>query len=558
MRERLRSFFVGLLLLITVSTSQAYDQDTHFYETYMLARYAGIGHEVAAQLAVFSQWIDESGFTSATFPTLIIGGRMRRLFHFPAPLISYSDTDANVITHGLKLKIAGMVEKDNLFSRELLREGLQKRNLLMIGAGIHTRQDSFGHSGTPWTIGHTSLWHHPDRPFWDVEKHDEMTTSLFVDMVNIRDYLPEAALDKSFVDVAGDTPHYLLSAEELQKRYIKNPQLRRTIENDIFGDPRYTRKAIAFIFQIAQKNGLFTHAEKIAKLVTDDTLYVHGRDVRTILKTIVMKLFAIPAEQRSSVFNMERMYEALLFDIPREHREGIGTERIINTVVHRMTEGTIPMRLDKENHILLERDGDLRNWEMRFRLDDWRQTIFQLTGRKIRYSNEKIKTRINRWLKKTSIRDDGLDDHELITPTVWERFVWMYRLASYGSFFNNVRAQGSADNFLMTDPLNFADLVGKWANALGITVDEFELVTETKLADLQKHYEAAAKQAARNAQVQAAFDGEDVADLAEVESPVIKASVPRENPADLAVRERNVACTAFFLYYDALHQLGSD
>lgn len=45
---------LGLFLILTSFSAQAYDKDTHFYGTYSMARFAGIKHEVALKIATGS------------------------------------------------------------------------------------------------------------------------------------------------------------------------------------------------------------------------------------------------------------------------------------------------------------------------------------------------------------------------------------------------------------------------------------------------------------------------------------------------------------------------
>src|SRR3954468_19695100 len=80
----LKSATVRLLSLValiaaTTSTARAYDIDVHFYQTYSMARYAGLKHEAAALIAASAQWADETQVIASPF----IDPKMRRLFHFP-------------------------------------------------------------------------------------------------------------------------------------------------------------------------------------------------------------------------------------------------------------------------------------------------------------------------------------------------------------------------------------------------------------------------------------------------------------------------------------------
>ena len=69
--------------ILPADKAEAYNVDVHFYEMYLMARYSGIGHDASLQLATFNQWIDVSLMTMPINPVPFMGGRIRRLFHFP-------------------------------------------------------------------------------------------------------------------------------------------------------------------------------------------------------------------------------------------------------------------------------------------------------------------------------------------------------------------------------------------------------------------------------------------------------------------------------------------
>src|SRR3954468_9852271 len=71
-------FLVGLIAALS-SVARAYDIDVHFYQTYSMARYAGLKHEAAALIATAAQWPDETMVVASPFYEF----KSRRLFHFP-------------------------------------------------------------------------------------------------------------------------------------------------------------------------------------------------------------------------------------------------------------------------------------------------------------------------------------------------------------------------------------------------------------------------------------------------------------------------------------------
>ena len=67
-RARLAALFTATAVLagLLPSAAKAYDEDTHFYGTYAMARYAGINHEVASRIATTAEWMDESNLSDTT------------------------------------------------------------------------------------------------------------------------------------------------------------------------------------------------------------------------------------------------------------------------------------------------------------------------------------------------------------------------------------------------------------------------------------------------------------------------------------------------------------
>ncbi len=90
---------LSLLVLLSVQQSWAYDEDVHFYGTYAMARYSGIGHETALTLAIANQWTDESKLTGP-IPTSFLNlrqnwfaARRLRLFHFAVSFLDFESSN---------------------------------------------------------------------------------------------------------------------------------------------------------------------------------------------------------------------------------------------------------------------------------------------------------------------------------------------------------------------------------------------------------------------------------------------------------------------------------
>ena len=77
----LTALLISVSALVVTPQAKAYDEDTHFYATYAMARYSGIRHEVAAQIALSAQWMDGSYISDPTSLIFmpITGIKTRRL-----------------------------------------------------------------------------------------------------------------------------------------------------------------------------------------------------------------------------------------------------------------------------------------------------------------------------------------------------------------------------------------------------------------------------------------------------------------------------------------------
>lgn len=420
--------------------AQAYDIDTHFYETYMLARYAGIGHEVASQLANFNQWIDVSLWTSPMFPTMIIGGRMRRLYHFPDEFVTYNASQIETgATHGMKLAPLQLVDENDPFGRELLLEGMKKGNFLLVGAGLHVHMDSFGHAGYSFVSGHGEGGHWPDRPWANIERHERMVSALMEDLVAIRKLLPEAALDHEFRDremAQQDLrSHSRLSAAELASRYNQNPTIQEVVKRDIFEDPRYTREAVATVVETAIAKGLVKEPDRLRVVSADSALYVVGTNAQSIIKTIIERYVYSDGGSVEARIDVAMVHKKLVPGLPL-HRisiDEIGRVYFVTQVIDKLTEGLIPRVPTKDGWVAFEVDKDLRAQEIRMRLGDWREAIETVTGQRIRFESKTMFKQLQTFIAKMkgAPMDDFLKSFELITPTKTQRMKWIWSIVRY-------------------------------------------------------------------------------------------------------------------------------
>src|SRR6185312_14741340 len=181
---------LALSLTFLAPWAHAYDEDTHFYGTYSMARFAGIDQSVALKIALSAQWMDECFLSDPTSMILLPldGVKKRRLLHFPSIRLANKfatgtqDESFGFSYYGVYKKIGDLLMRtynldatrviwhsttvpNDPFASGLMREALREGNLMKAGASIHTLEDSYAHAGTSAEVGHTAFWHWPDRPF---------------------------------------------------------------------------------------------------------------------------------------------------------------------------------------------------------------------------------------------------------------------------------------------------------------------------------------------------------------------------------------------------------
>jgi hypothetical protein len=264
------------------TAANAYETDTHFYATYAMARYAGIQHETASVIASSAQWPDETEILgSPMVPDVIIGTKMRRLFHFPCDPYSpekganslsnllggASSNFLEFMTHLMSADLQKRVEAwvrgvnglcetfpVHPMAYNMLDEGLERGNLIEAATAIHTIEDSFAHAGTYSNIGHAVFGHHPDRgPNFPV-KYRTMVRAVMVALVAIRANLPDSQIDHNFRDpgYALNKANADMTIDELTDGYKNNEYVKNTYLKDPYKDPEYVKFAIEFFIKLAQ------------------------------------------------------------------------------------------------------------------------------------------------------------------------------------------------------------------------------------------------------------------------------------------------------------------
>lgn len=376
-------------LTLLASSAQAYDSDTHLRMTYAAARHAGINHEVSLMLAMADQWIDVSALTTP-MGSLMIGTRLRRLFHFPTSRSmridnrdSHGRLDFNTVTKAVRMDPMGA---------ELLSEGMKTGNLLMVGAGLHTLQDTFGHEGWLAEVGHASGGHEPDRPWRNWDKYKEMNLNIFRAMISIRKLLPPEALDMETPKKTGawSAKIDINSAESLTQDFLDH--VSKIANNNIFADPRYTVPAVDFLLKNLQEMKFFK-AEIDTKSLVDASLHDGSMDIHLIFKEVVKKAYAMEL-QGIEVFDRKVLFSDILrgygldsnskdvFQTISTWPEDIRTT-VLNRIVSKVLDAHVPDTIGKSslgtsNHFVWEPSGELRNLEMKLRMNDWRELTVKM------------------------------------------------------------------------------------------------------------------------------------------------------------------------------------
>lgn len=173
------------LLLTLAPAAHAYDDDTHYWLTYYLARKVGYTREQADRIAAADLSVDYSPQTNPLFPHTIHPSHVRADLHaFPSTkAVKKCRSEARKSNPALKLK-----ENKRQLEEAVNRcvEPLQKKeqgelweaaiNSGNPGVFLHFYQDLFSHRGFTSRIGHYRAGHLPDFLASDPERAHRMAT----------------------------------------------------------------------------------------------------------------------------------------------------------------------------------------------------------------------------------------------------------------------------------------------------------------------------------------------------------------------------------------------
>ncbi|RYZ76320.1 MAG: hypothetical protein EOP05_05380 [Proteobacteria bacterium] len=416
------SALVTLLSLMGFSpNAHAYDEDTHFYGTYAMARYAGIRHEVATQIALSAQWMDESYISDPTSMIFlpITGIKKRRLLHFPSSRIVGSlASDTQMKMMGLnemtdvQKQIAEEIAKrfdvdnkltsltfmtetmeDHPFASELLMEGLKRGNLMMASAAIHTIEDSYAHAGTPAEMGHAAFWHWPDRPFSSPEKYNRMEHGVFGALVAIRTMLPAEAIDceLSLAPIPSQVPNCQMDAKLLADNYAATSAVTEVISTDILKDPEYVAVAINDILVRGVKAKYLNLNTSQIRTIIASLPKTSERDAYDSLELLMRNLVKKEINSGPGIVNMKY----ILADMGRlrpnasdreviNYAKSFGTNDLLRRLSEELLLWKVPAPLSDTHRMEVEDDkSPIRAKEMELRIRNMQKLIVNLFNQKI-------------------------------------------------------------------------------------------------------------------------------------------------------------------------------
>ncbi len=425
--------FVVTGALLSAQPAKAYDEDTHFYGTYAMARHAGIRHEAAVKIALSAQWMDESFISDPTSMIFmpVTGVKKRRLLHFPSARKSTANSETERQIFGMndlgefatealqtiaewagfkgkldEINVFTTTESDDPFASQMLFEGMQEGNLMKAATGLHTLEDSFAHEGTPAGAGHAMWWHWPDRPFASKDKYTRMVRTVMGALVGIRTLLPRELLDCDLK--SNGSPNCENDANRLAESYL--PLIMPVISHDVTRDPAYIKIALKEFFERAKAQNYFSGSQADMEKIVDE---LHLESARTTSYDAVAQVFknTLDKEDRGEAhaFNLKKILDDMgrlksasatkvLEYVDQYGSDGVAdwkTEarlRFAKVVAKEMLAWHVPVDLDDSHRMEFEEDKDeVRKFEMELRVKNMQAFIEQQHGVKLRFIENNTK-----------------------------------------------------------------------------------------------------------------------------------------------------------------------
>ena len=479
-------------LFSSVQTARAYDVDTHFYAMYAMARYSGIGHETASLLALYTQWMDESPVTDPVPSNAFLGAikaqegaYKRRLLHFPSDRVADEFTAASMKFNGLNLFTETI--PDHPFTGELFMEGAREGFLMKAAASLHVLVDSYAHAGTGALAGHAAFWHHPDRPFNDMELYKLMCRSVFRMVTAIRFLIPREALDKDLRSLPGGQFNYEADAQTLADSYLSLPEMMGAVSRNILTSVEYKRAAVQFFLNYGIRAKYLYPTVNVAYWM-EQVRYDDDRYPEDLLTEIAQKLAVLDLQnivaakgtKKAPVLYINRV-EALrvhgydptdkYFEIFIQNPEV--RNKMIQTIVHQVMTGHIARRLTPFHKIDKEEDETepMRKLEMDLRVGAIKKAIASLFGIKIHfvardgvrlepYSSFALESIYNRWKLSQQckdLNDPGKRAHEfalagadavMVTVPCDHQLVWDDMMVDYLGIFPHLNTYVAFDSVM--------------------------------------------------------------------------------------------------------------
>lgn len=431
----MKFFKTALASLLAMSTfaalpeAKAYDEDTHFYGTYAMARYAGIRHEVAVKIALSAQWMDESYISDPTSMIIlpVTGVKKRRLLHFPSSrvvgaidavaqrkVVGFDDLgdfqkkliDKVVEVTNYQGQLTGLnfmteTTEDHPFASELLMQGLKQGDLMMASASLHTLEDSFAHAGTPAEQGHASFWHWPDRPFASVDKYFRMVRATFSALVAIRSQLPPEALDCGLhlAALPSSVPNCQVDAETLSMNYSQTSAVRYAVSANTLKDPEYVATAVRDFMNRAVKANYAklsdTQIDAIIKALHLDGTQDSYQAVETVIKSMVQRQISGKSQPLNVAFILSDMgrlkkdaSNGEIMDYIDSYGLGVnalanadseGIRNLVHAMAHELLKWQVPAPLTDSHRMEVEDDSSpIRAKEVEIRIANMRRLIRDL------------------------------------------------------------------------------------------------------------------------------------------------------------------------------------
>ncbi len=567
------------------TVAQAYDEDTHFYATYSMARFSGITHEVAVKLALGAQWMDESYLSDPTSMIVlpITGIRKRRLLHFPSSravgefasvqqqAFGLADKMHNPIVEkivdeirnrtGIKVDPANLsflsnTEPEHPLATALLTQGLKEGNLMKCAASLHTLEDSFAHAGTPAEEGHMKFWHWPDRPFDAVDKYFEMTEAVFSAMVAIRSQLPIQALDCSLtIGINGATngvPNCKRDAEELQAAYTSLKIVQHVVRYNPLEDRRYIETTMNLIFEESAKLGILKITKPAFFQLVNKAVQSGRKGSYAVLQAVLEAMLEMEAaDPTHKVLDLKRLLVATgkVVESPaisewdyaqaeikdRDKKAGRSlyssfAERLANDLL----QWQVPLPLSLTHRVELEVDGGpVREKEMELRIGRIRAMINSLYGINLKMipNNTKDEAGFKKEIDGDPSAEPTIPKSSVVTYATFNlREKKRFNQIIFAYLFPSLNDSDVKTIIDLTKRLDVVDkLVGEYLNKRSeiTNSDSFGVVKLAKLALLDRNY----LEKARGAIADKASISEFVDALIPVAKPFFKDLYTPQSPA---------------------------